>query len=83
MRVRFHNQAVELLEKLDEKDKERMRLKIKPLVSTSETAGSRVSDSGKPAVKYDLLYGGRRIIFKLLFQRTPGRRRSPGLPPSR
>ncbi len=36
MRIRFHNRAVKFLEKLDEKDKKRIRLKLKSLVSTIE-----------------------------------------------
>jgi mRNA interferase RelE/StbE len=39
MRVRFHNRAVRFLEKLDEKDKERIRLKLKSLVSAIEVQG--------------------------------------------
>lgn len=39
MRVRFHNRAVKFLEKLDEKEKERVRLKVKSLVSAIETQG--------------------------------------------
>jgi mRNA interferase RelE/StbE len=37
MRVRFHNRAVKFLEKLDEK--ESIRLKLKSLVSTIEAQG--------------------------------------------
>ena len=39
MRVRFHNRAVRFLEKLDEKDKERIRLKLKSLVNAIEVQG--------------------------------------------
>ena len=39
MKVKFHNRAVKFLEKLDEKDKERIRLKLKSLVSTIEEQG--------------------------------------------
>jgi len=39
MRVRFHSRAVKFLEKLEEKDKERIRLKLKFLVSTIEAQG--------------------------------------------
>lgn len=39
MRVRFHNRAVKFLEKLDEKEKERVRLKLKSLVSAIEAQG--------------------------------------------
>ncbi|MEN6439163.1 MAG: type II toxin-antitoxin system RelE/ParE family toxin [Syntrophobacter sp.] len=39
MRVRFHNRAIKFLEKLDEKDKERIRLKLKSLVGTIEEQG--------------------------------------------
>jgi mRNA interferase RelE/StbE len=39
MRVRFHQRAVKFLEKLDEKEKERVRLKVKSLVSAIETQG--------------------------------------------
>ena len=39
MRVRFHNHAVKFLEKLDEKDRERIRLKLKSLVGTIEDQG--------------------------------------------
>jgi len=36
MRVRFRNRAIKSLEKLDEKDKERVRIKLKSLTSTIE-----------------------------------------------
>jgi len=36
MRIRFHNRAIKALEKLDEKDKERVRIKLKSLTSTIE-----------------------------------------------
>jgi mRNA interferase RelE/StbE len=39
MRVRFHSRAVKFLDKLDEKDRERIRLKLKALVSTIEEQG--------------------------------------------
>lgn len=39
MRVRFHHRAVKFLEKLDEKEKERIRLKLKSLVSAIESQG--------------------------------------------
>lgn len=39
MRVRFHNRAIKFLEKLDEKDKERIRLKLRSLVGTIEEQG--------------------------------------------
>ncbi len=39
MRVRLHSRAVKFLEKLDEKDNERIRLKFKSLVSTIEAQG--------------------------------------------
>ncbi len=39
MRVRFHNRAVKFLDKLDERDKERIRLKLKSLISTIEEQG--------------------------------------------
>ena len=39
MKVRFHNRAVKFLDKSDEKDKERIRLKLKSLVSTVEEQG--------------------------------------------
>ncbi|HYA43276.1 MAG TPA: hypothetical protein VEF34_18390 [Syntrophobacteraceae bacterium] len=39
MRVRFHNHAVKFFEKLDEKDRERIRLKLKSLVGTIEDQG--------------------------------------------
>ena len=39
MRVRFHSRVVKFLEKLDEKEKERIRLKLKSLVSTIEAQG--------------------------------------------
>ncbi|MFZ2448471.1 MAG: hypothetical protein WAW37_19090 [Syntrophobacteraceae bacterium] len=38
MRVRLHSRAVKFLEKLDEKDKERIRLKLKSLVSAIDDA---------------------------------------------
>lgn len=39
MRVRFHSRAVKFLDKLDEKDRERIRLKLKFLVTTIERQG--------------------------------------------
>ncbi len=39
MRVRFHNRAVKFLDRLDEKDGERIRLKLKSLVSSIEQQG--------------------------------------------
>ena len=39
MRIRFHNRAVKFLAKLDEKDKERIRLKLKTLLATIESQG--------------------------------------------
>ena len=39
MRVRFHNRAVKFLDKIDEKDKSRIRLKIKSLVGAIEEQG--------------------------------------------
>ena len=39
MRIRFHSRAVKFLEKLEEKDKEKIRLKLKSLVSTIEDQG--------------------------------------------
>lgn len=39
MRVRFHNRAVKFLEKLDEKECERIRLKLKSLIGTIEDQG--------------------------------------------
>jgi mRNA interferase RelE/StbE len=39
MRIKFHNRAVKFLDKLDEKDKERIRLKLKSLVSAIEAQG--------------------------------------------
>ncbi|MDY6910116.1 MAG: type II toxin-antitoxin system RelE/ParE family toxin [Thermodesulfobacteriota bacterium] len=39
MRVRFHNRAVKFLERLDEKEKERIRLKLKSLVGVIESQG--------------------------------------------
>ncbi|MGC8494259.1 MAG: type II toxin-antitoxin system RelE family toxin [Syntrophobacteraceae bacterium] len=39
MRVRFHNRAVKFLDKIDGKDKERLRLKIGLLVGAIEEQG--------------------------------------------
>ncbi|MGO9021147.1 MAG: type II toxin-antitoxin system RelE family toxin [Syntrophobacteraceae bacterium] len=39
MRVKFHNRTVKFLDKLDEKDRERIRLKLKSLVGTIEEQG--------------------------------------------
>ena len=39
MRVRFHNRVVKFLDKLDGKDRERIRLKLKSLVGTIEEQG--------------------------------------------
>jgi len=39
MRVRFHSRVGKFLEKLDEKERERIRLKLKSLVSTIEAQG--------------------------------------------
>lgn len=39
MRIRFHNRAVKFLDKIDEKDKERIRLKIGSLVGVIEEQG--------------------------------------------
>lgn len=39
MRVRFHTRAVKSLEKIDEKEKERIRLKLKALLTSIESQG--------------------------------------------
>lgn len=39
MKVRFHHRAVKFLEKLDEKEKERIRLKLRSLVAAIEGQG--------------------------------------------
>lgn len=39
MRGRFHNRALKFLDKIDEKDKERIRLKIRSLVGAIEERG--------------------------------------------
>lgn len=39
MRVRLHSRVIKFLEKLDKKDKERVRLKLKSLVSSVESQG--------------------------------------------
>ena len=39
MRVRFHSQAIRFLEGIPEKDRERIRLKLKSLVGAIETQG--------------------------------------------
>lgn len=39
MRIRFHNRAVNFLDKLDEKEKERIRLKLKTLLDAIESQG--------------------------------------------
>jgi mRNA interferase RelE/StbE len=39
MKVKFHSRAIKFLEKLDEKDRERIRLKLKALVSSVEMQG--------------------------------------------
>ena len=40
MRIRFHNRAVKFLEKLDEKERERIRLKLKSLIGSIEDQGT-------------------------------------------
>jgi mRNA interferase RelE/StbE len=40
MIVKFHNRAVKFLDKLDEKDKQRIRIKLKTLVSAIEDQGT-------------------------------------------
>lgn len=39
MRIRFHNRAVKSLERLDAKDRERIRLKLKSLVGKIDAQG--------------------------------------------
>jgi mRNA interferase RelE/StbE len=39
MRVKLHSRAIKFLDKLDKKDKERVRLKLKSLVSSVEAQG--------------------------------------------
>jgi mRNA interferase RelE/StbE len=39
MKVKSHNRAIKFLEKLDEKDKERIRLKLKSLMNSIEMKG--------------------------------------------
>ena len=39
MRVRLHSRVIKFLDKLDKKDKERVRLKLKSLVSSVEAQG--------------------------------------------
>jgi mRNA interferase RelE/StbE len=39
VRIRFHNRAVKFLEKLDEKDREKIRLKLKALLAAIESQG--------------------------------------------
>jgi mRNA interferase RelE/StbE len=72
MRVRFHSRAVKFLEKLEEKDKERIRLKLKSLVSAIEAQGiipfkeldaKRLEGEWKGFLRMRL--GKTRVIFRI------------------
>jgi len=72
MKVRFHSRAVKFLEKLDEKDKERIRLKLKFLVNTIEAQGiipfkeldvKRLEGAWKGFLR--MRSGRMRIIFRI------------------
>lgn len=72
MRVKFHNRAVKFLDKIDGKDKERIRLKIGSLVGAIEEQGiipfkeldiKRLEGEWEGFLRMQL--GKMRIIFRI------------------